>query len=93
MPYIYKYCRPSLDAAVREAHLALTIEGAVPGNLNYLLTKIILEYLNFESVAQPNYTDYNEVIGVLECMKQEIYRRLIAPYEDAKLLTNGDVFP
>jgi hypothetical protein len=39
-----------------------------------------------------NYSDYNEIIGVLECAKMEFYRRLAAPYEDSKIIVNGDVF-
>ncbi len=39
-----------------------------------------------------SYTTYNEVVGVLECVKQEIYRRVIGPYENEKKHANGDVF-
>jgi len=42
--------------------------------------------------AVNNYADYNEVMGVLECVKQELYRRLIVPYENKKKEENGDVF-
>jgi len=31
--------------------------------------------------------------GVLENVKQEMYRRLAAPYEDKKAEENGDVYP
>ena len=39
-----------------------------------------------------SYHAYNEIIGVLECVKQEFYRRMVAPYEDKKCEENGDVF-
>ncbi len=39
-----------------------------------------------------NYDNYNTVIGVLESMKLEMYRRTVAPYEDLKVQENGDVF-
>jgi len=29
----------------------------------------------------------------MECAKMEIYRRLVAPYEDRKIVQNGDVNP
>jgi hypothetical protein len=32
------------------------------------------------------------MIGVLECAKLELYRRVAAPYEDAKCEDNGDVY-
>jgi len=38
------------------------------------------------------YSNLNELIGVLECAKLELYRRVAAPYEDEKALINGDVF-
>jgi len=31
------------------------------------------------------------MIGVLECVKQEFYRRKVAPYEDIKIIENGDI--
>lgn len=66
-------------------------EGEVPntpGELNFFLTKLLLEYLP----ETPGYTDYNNVIGVLECCKLEMYRRAVAPYEDKKIEENGDVY-
>jgi hypothetical protein len=43
----------------------------------------------FERVG---YAEINEVVGVLECCKLELYRRLAAPYEDTKIKENGDVY-
>lgn len=60
-----------------------------PGELNYLITLLILSYLK---LFPRSYCKYNEVIGVLECVKQEVYRRLIVPYEEKKRKENGDVF-
>ena len=34
----------------------------------------------------------NELVGVLECAKIELYRRIAAPYEDDKSRINGDVY-
>jgi hypothetical protein len=59
-----------------------------PGELNFLITKLCLEYLD----GKESYTDYNEVIGALECCKLEFYARKVRPYEDVKILENGDVF-
>jgi hypothetical protein len=38
-----------------------------------------------------SYTNINAVIGVLECVKLELYRRLAASYEDKKVVENGDI--
>lgn len=62
------------------------------GELNYIITDEILNYLGVHDGKQPHYADYNEVIGVLECCKLEIYRRLISKYEDKKCKENSDVF-
>lgn len=58
------------------------------GELNYKLTKDILEYLGTE----PNYQRFNDVLGALECLKLELYRRVISPYEDQKIRENTDVY-
>ena len=39
-----------------------------------------------------NYVKLNELIGVLECAKLELYRRVASPYEDEKVESNGDVY-
>lgn len=79
MPYISKYARKSLDdgRGVPEH----------PGELNYLFTKIALEYFK----RNRNYQGINDIIGALEGAKLEFYRRYAAPYEDIKLAENGDV--
>jgi hypothetical protein len=64
------------------------------GELNYLLTQIVLEYLigNKETNYNANYQRYNDAMGALEGCKLELYRRAIAPYEDKKIQENGDVY-
>lgn len=62
--------------------------GVVPGELNYNITKLILQYLE----GKESYSKYNEIIGVLECCKLELYSRQVRPYEDDKIRLNGDVF-
>jgi hypothetical protein len=60
-----------------------------PGELNFVLTRILDDYIVRRG---KNYLIINEVIGVLECAKLELYRRIAAPYEDEKLADNGDVY-
>ena len=33
----------------------------------------------------------DDILGALECCKLELYRRFAAPYEDTKVISNGDV--
>lgn len=59
------------------------------GQLNFSIICLCNEYKKFNGES---YRTYNDIIGALECCKQEMYRRLIAPYEDQKIKQNGDVF-
>ena len=60
------------------------------GELNYAISMLIDQYLTRKGGIR--YAHLNEVIGVLECAKLELYRRLAAPYEDQKIEENGDVY-
>lgn len=80
MPYITKERRAQMHRMV-----PLTM-----GELAYRLTTDVLEWI--DEVNDPNYSRYAEAIGVLECVKQELYRRRISPHEDKKIKENGDVF-
>ena len=64
------------------------------GELNYVLTSIVKDYIfsNPETDYQANYQRFNDAIGALEGCKLELYRRLVSPYEDAKIEQNGDVY-
>ena len=81
MPYIDKNDREHLDEDMRNPE--------TPGELNYQLTRLVTNYIFRLGIS---YTTFNEAIGVLECAKQELYRRMIAPYEDKKCKINGDVY-
>ena len=61
------------------------------GELNYAITILIKKYIG-NRVAGQSYAVFNEIIGALECAKLELYRRLVAPYEDEKIQENGDVY-
>ena len=95
MPYIDKFMRMELDPKIDDLVGSLflphdkELDTSNPGNLNYVITKLIIAWLG----GRPNYARYNEVIGVLECVKQELYRRKMAVYEDEKCRENGDVYP
>lgn len=59
------------------------------GELNYRICKEVIAYLENHHIS---YAVYNEIIGVLECAKLEVYRRKVAPYEDTAIAKNGDIF-
>lgn len=60
-----------------------------PGELNYLLTKLVC---SFADAKRGGYQTINDIVGALEGAKLEFYRRVAAPYEDGKIQTNGDVY-
>jgi len=80
MPYIKKERRRELSVS----DLAQDV-----GELNYQITCLVD---NFISRKELKYSEINSAIGVLECAKMELYRRIAAPYEDKKCEENGDVY-
>lgn len=84
MPYIKKDERLFYDR-----YIDRILELPKPiGDLNYLIVKICLRFLSF---TKKQYSDYNAIIGMLECAKQEFYRRIVAEYENEKIKENGDI--
>lgn len=67
-------------------------EGVMPhaGAFNYAVHQLIDEYFKQHN---RNYQSINDVIGALDCVKMELYRRLAAEYEEIKILQNGDCAP
>ena len=58
------------------------------GEVNYTITTLLEYYRN----GKYRYSLFNRIIGLLECIKLEYYRRMVASYEDSKEKENGDVF-
>ena len=86
MPYIKPEYRDFYDDEI--THLILMLQqNKQPGELNYIITKLCNGFL-----AGRHYADFNEVIGVLECSKLELYRRLVQPAEEQAMKKNGDVY-
>ena len=106
MPYIEEKNRKILDSCIAEMILCLKATMIdenninlfnyektsnedilnICGNLNYVITKICAGI-----ITNPSYSKIALVTGVLENVKQEFYRRLAGPYEDKKILENGDI--
>lgn len=88
MPYIAPEDRVSFDKKL-EPLLEWIRNIKIPsGHLNYVITKTVLTYLG----ERPNYELFNSALGVLDAVSRELYRRKVAPYEDLKIATNGDVY-
>jgi hypothetical protein len=103
MPYIKPLQRDSIDLLLEPLILTISAEsydtGTVPyGRLNYVITRLLVDTIKDfiqvpgDDLATLRYDDYNALIGVLECAKLELYRQLVAKYEDIKIEENGPVF-
>lgn len=87
MPYIKPAARVPYDPHIEELIRLLQASQVPAGDVNYIVSRIAKRL--FE--ANPSYAEANKLIGVLECVKQELYRRAIARYEDRKIQENGDI--
>lgn len=85
MPYIKQDERPTLYTGVSD----LIKHVKTSGQLNYVITVLCQKFLE---KTDKKYEDYNKIMGVLECAKQEFYRRAVVPYEEEKIKLNGDVY-
>ena len=90
MPYIPQKRRTELDDYVSLLISALEdpSDSFTAGELNYVITKIMLAVWN----VRPSYTNAAHIVGILETLKLEYYRRAVVPYEEEKREENGDVY-
>lgn len=58
------------------------------GVLNYINYSLVLAWIRKN---EKTYAVFAGILGTLTCCIQELYRRCVADYEDAKILENGDV--
>lgn len=84
MPYIRPDLRQHLDPLIEP--LKAEVREGGPGVLNYVITKLLI------GMEASSYSGHNEIIGALECAKQEYYRKVLVPYEDQKCKENGEVY-
>ena len=83
MPYIKQEDRPQFEDRI------VPLFMHTPGELNYVLTLVIREYLENRKLS---YQTINDIVGALEGAKLEFYRRVAVPYENQKIHENGDVY-
>ena len=85
MPYIKKHKREDLNDYIEILKHNIESEG----DLNYVITMLCKHFVDKKGES---YSAYNTIIGVLSCSQMEIYRRMVAEYENKKIRENGDVF-
>lgn len=87
MPYIPEDKRKTYAEALEYISNFVRFDNV--GDLNYFITKILGIYVRQKT---ERYQTYNDILGVLEGVKLELYRRKIAEYENKKIKENGDVY-
>ena len=87
MPYIKQQQREKWEESIKDVVKILKNINSdkLEGEINYFITSILLK------TYKQSYFEYNRAIGVLECIKQELYRKQVASYEDEKIKENGEV--
>lgn len=89
-PSIKKRLDPSLDALIVEIKAIAgeqSGEAAFAGMLNYACTKLAARVM-----PERRYWAIATVIGVLNNVADEFYRRVGVPYEEERRAQHGDVF-
>lgn len=84
MPYIKQSNRFKFDDILE--HLS-EHRNITAGELNYLISSLVWAIFK----DNRSYSKANELMGVLECVRQEFYRRQVAEYEDECIEKNGDL--
>lgn len=96
MPYIEEEERMELDSCIDQmikyisntkTHLNNPNDFSnFLGRINYCFSRVIMGVMKTVS-----YKNIAMATGVLENIKQELYRRVASRYEDTKILANGDI--
>ena len=92
MPYIKPEDRKLYDNLINELGTDLYAsyqDKNIAGDINYIVTRLLNTAYNIKD--KPSYAKINEIVGVLDCIKMEFYRRIAVPYENKKIDENGDV--
>jgi hypothetical protein len=87
MPYIKQKLRDELNDLLTEDGLDFTPEDA--GELNFVISTLVANFVKQHGL---NYETCNTVMGALDCARMEFYHRVVRPYEDDKIIENGDVY-
>jgi len=95
MPYIRKEDREKLDKyiAIMDEAVSEDLESeesanTVKGNYNYAITRLMHLYIKRFGL---NYSNLSNVNGILNDVIAEFNRKVVGPYEDKKILENGDI--
>jgi len=87
MPYIDSKSRVLYEKTLDEFQEVLKTKRPTAGELNYLISSMLWELFRIDK----NYQTINDIVGILENVKLEFYRRKAESYENGKIEANGDL--
>lgn len=90
MPYIEQSQRRLVsllvDMLANNIELLPELREKRDGVLNFIISRLLYKLYKI------NYTEINAALGVLDAVSKEYYRRVATPYENSKMIQNGDVY-
>jgi hypothetical protein len=89
MPYIKQMDRTNLRPELAALIHSLYRLGNKKGNLNYVITMMIKQYTMDKGTS---YDTLSDITGVLNDVKTEFERKVVAPYEQIKEKENGPIY-
>jgi hypothetical protein len=87
MPYIEKKDRDDLDPKIIEIVEWLRRHDFSAGCINYVISQIMVHWFKY----CPRYVTICKIMGTLQCVAAEFFRRHAAGYENQKAAENGDL--
>lgn len=90
MPYINFSKRAEFDKEIDLLieKLKSKSNDDLSGQLNYVISRLAWSLCTEKNMR---YARMNTIIGALDCVKMEFYRRIAAPYENKKIESEGDI--
>ncbi len=82
MPYISPERRDEIERKQTKA--------GTTGELNYILSMVCVDYLSRK--PRIGYKELSEVSAALADARSEFIRRVMSPFEDRKIIENGDIY-
>ncbi len=84
MPYIKKETRDLYSEEIEKLHHVIDYKG----DLNYVISELVGKLILRTGMSYTNASEWIDAVHDAEC---ELRRRLLDPYEDIKIMENGDV--
>ncbi|MDD5016321.1 MAG: hypothetical protein PHW73_14725 [Atribacterota bacterium] len=89
MPYIKKDQRNIYSSSIENITSILSQNKWKKGDFNYCISMIINAWVKDTGLS---YDTLSNITGVLNDIKTEFERKVVAPYENKKIEENGEVY-